>query len=77
MPYKGEGPLFMTMAISLSGEILTFLRALYRGRHAEKSFAVLARSAFAMKQSDNLFKSLKARLLHCVRNDLPVVSAIC
>ena len=27
MPYKGEGPSLMTMAISLSDEMLTFLRA--------------------------------------------------
>jgi hypothetical protein len=27
MPYKGERPWLMTMAISLSNEILTFLRA--------------------------------------------------
>jgi len=34
------------------------------------SFVVIARSAFATKQSDNLLKSLKARLLRYARNDL-------
>ena len=36
----------------------------------KKSFVVIARSAFARKQSDNLLKSLKARLLRFARNDL-------
>ena len=36
----------------------------------KNSFVVIARSAFAMKQSDNLLKSLKARLLRYARNDL-------
>jgi hypothetical protein len=39
-------------------------------RMRKKSFVVIARSAFAAKQSDNLLKSLKARLLRYARNDL-------
>jgi hypothetical protein len=38
-------------------------------RMREKSFVVIARSSFATKQSDNLLKSLKARLLRYARND--------
>jgi len=39
----------------------------------KKSFIVIARSALATKQSNNLLKSLKARLLRYARNDLSVV----
>jgi len=41
-------------------------------RMRKKSFVVIARRAFATKQSDKLLKSLKARLLRYARNDLSV-----